>query len=97
MPYDVAMMRAVLRMYVTSTMAYGFTRAVTYAYESSKRYYKGKTGECETKERLLVDKIGTISGMTVTVAAILVWPGMLGEDLARVECLVKGKDPKEYQ
>jgi hypothetical protein len=95
MAYDVGTMRAALRMYVTGAMAYGFTRAVTYDYKSSKEYYNGKTGKCETKDMLLVDKIGRISGMTV--AAILVWPVMLGGDLARLECLVKDKDPKEFQ
>jgi hypothetical protein len=90
----VVMLR-VLRIYVNSALAYGFTRAVTYDYKSSKRYYNDKTGESEDKEMLLVDKIGRISGMTA--AAILLWPGMIGEDLARLECAVKGKDPKEYQ
>ena len=92
MPLNVA---AVLRLYVNSALAYGFTRAVTYDYESSKQYYNDRTGRREEKEMLLVDKLGTVSSKTVS--AILLWPGMLGEDLARLECAVKGKDPKEYQ
>jgi hypothetical protein len=85
----------VLRLYVNGALVYGFTRAVTYDYESSKRYYNEKTGKKEEKEMLIVNKLGTISGKTVS--AIILWPGMLGEDLARLECALRGKDPKEYQ
>ena len=83
------------RVYFNTTLVYGFTRAVTYDYKRSKRYYNQKTGEYEQKEMLLIDKIGTISGNTL--AAVAVWPVMLGEDLARLECAVKGKDPAEYK
>ncbi len=83
----------VLRVYVNTALAYGFARAVTYNYESSKRYHNDKRGE--EKEMLLVDKLGTIAGKTVS--AIFLWPGMLGNDLARLECAVKGKDWKDYR
>lgn len=84
-----------LRLYVNGALAYGFTRAVTYDYESSKQYYNDKTGREEKKEMLLVDKLGTVWGKTVST--LIFWPGMLGADLARLECAVKGKDPREYQ
>ncbi len=44
---------------------------------------------------LLADKVGRIAGNTCV--ALIVWPGLLGEDLARLECAVKGKDVREYQ
>ena len=80
---------------MNTCLAYGFTRAVTYDYKDTKKYYNDRTGVYETKEMLLTDKIGQITGKTC--AALIVWPGMLGEDLARLECAVKGRDAREYQ
>ncbi len=68
---------------------------MTYDYQSTKKYYNKITYESEVKDMLLVDKIGRISGNTC--AALIAWPAMLGEDLAKLECAVKGKDVKEYQ
>lgn len=87
--------RVVLRVYVNTCLSYGFTRSVTYDFKDTKKYYNRNTGELEKKDMLLVDKIGRISRQTF--AAVFLWPGMLGEDLARLECAVKGKDVREYQ
>jgi hypothetical protein len=87
--------RVVFRAYVNTCLAYGFTRSVTYDYKGTKKYYNRNTCEREEKDMLLVDKIGRITGGTC--AALIMWPGMVGEDLARLECAVKGKDVREYQ
>ena len=92
---EIAAFRTALRLYCGATIAYGFTRASTYDYKSSIEYYNAKTGKCEHKEMLLVDKIGIIARRTA--AAVVLWPTMLGEDMTRLECAFKGKDPKEYQ
>ena len=84
-----------LRVYLGTTLAYGFTRAVTYDYNGKKYYLNEKTGRHEKKEMLLVDNIGSITG--ATVAAVVVWPSMLGADLARLECAAKGVDHSEYK
>ena len=83
------------RVYMHTTLAYGFARAITYDYKGSSRYFNGKTGEYEEKEMLLIDNIGRISSSTL--AAWCVWPIMLGEDLTRLECAARGKDPAEYK
>jgi hypothetical protein len=44
---------------------------------------------------LLVDKMGRITSRTC--AAVIMWPGMMGEDLARLECAMRGKDSSEYR
>ncbi len=82
-------------MYVSTTLAYGFTRAVSYKYENSKEYYNSNTFRCETKEKLLVDKIGSIVHGSFT--AISLWPSMLREDLKQLECAMTGKDMSEYK
>ena len=91
---EMAMMRAAARVYFNTCLAYGFTRSVTYDYQSTKRYFNKITDKSEVKDMLLVDKIGRISGYTC--AALILWPAMLGEDMARLECAMKGKDVKEY-
>ncbi len=68
---------------------------MTYDYKGTKRYYNEVTDRREEKDMLLVDKIGRITGGTC--AALIMWPGMVGEDLARLECAVRGKDVGEYQ
>jgi hypothetical protein len=98
---ELAMLRAIARVYFNTgtTLAYGFTRevTVTYDYKDSKKYYNQKTGQTELKEMLLVDKIGRITGNLNTVAAMGAWPFMLGEDLVRLDCAVKGRDPSKYR
>ena len=84
-----------LRVYFNTCLSYGFVRSVTYDYKSTKKYYNEISGKNEVKDMLLVDKIGHISGSTW--AAVFLWPAMLGEDLVRLECAVKGKDAREYQ
>jgi hypothetical protein len=68
---------------------------VTYDYKGKKQYYNKITDKHEEKDMLLVDKIGRIMGSTC--AALFLWPWILGEDLARLECIIKGKDAREYQ
>ena len=92
---ELALLRSALRLYAGTTMVYGFTRSVTYDYQSSRKYYNAKTCKYEHKEMLLVDKIGRIAGGTF--GATVIWPGMLAEDMTRLECAFKGKDRKEYE
>lgn len=92
---DWLVLKRIARMYFNTCLAYGFTRAVTYDYQSTKKYYNEITDRREEKDMLIVDKIGCITGKTC--AALFLWPGMLGEDLGRLECAVKGKDAREYQ
>ena len=87
--------RRIANIYLNTTLVYGFTRAVTYDYESEKHYYNKQTGVYEEKEMLIFDKIGRISFKTF--AATVAWPVMMGDDLTRLECAVRGKNPSEYQ
>jgi len=88
-------LRLIGRVYVRTFLAYGFTRSVTYNYQSTKKYWNEITLDNEMKEMLLVDKMARITGQTC--AALFIWPYMVGEDLTRLECAVKGKDIREYQ
>jgi len=81
--------------YVKSTFLYGFGRAVTYEYEGTGKYWNKKLERSETKEMLILDKIGRVMGKSFS--AIFVWPFLLGEDLFRLECHVRGKDIEEYK
>ena len=83
-----------VRNYFGSTLAYGFVRAATYDYKATTEYKNKKTGRYETKEMLVVDSVGTIASNTL--AAVFAWPFMMSEDLAKCECLVRGKDSAEY-
>ena len=89
------LLRRFVNIYVNTTLAYGFTRAVTYDYEGEKKYYNEKKEKYEKKEMLIFDKIGQISAKTF--AALFGWPFMLGDDLPRLECAVLGKDHREYK
>ncbi len=80
--------------YLCVTLSYGFVRAVTYDYEGTKNYYNQKTQEFETKPMLYIDDIGRV--LFRTLAAGTAWPIMLSDDLARLECAARGKDPAEY-
>lgn len=89
------LLNSVLRVYLRTTLAYGFTRAVTYDYKSTDKYFNENTRHTEVKDMLLVHKIGKISGNTC--AAVVAWPFMIHDDLTLFECALRGKDPKEYQ
>jgi hypothetical protein len=80
--------------YISATLLYGFVRASTYASRTEHYYFNSKTDAYEKKEMLLVDKIGRITGDTAV--AIVLWPVMLGQDLAFLECKARGKDPAAY-
>lgn len=83
-----------LRNYAFVTTAYGLVRSVTYNRERSKQYRNLKTERYETRPMLLVDRIERI--ISRSLSALIVWPFMLGEDLSRLECLARGRDPQEY-
>ena len=87
--------RMLLKCYVNTTLLYGFGRAVTYEYEGTGKYWNKKLERYETKDMLVLDKIGGV--MAKSFGAIIMWPGMLGNDIARFECHVRGKDPEEYK
>jgi hypothetical protein len=80
--------------YAGVTVAYGFTRSVTYDYTRDRNYYNEKVSRYETKEMLVTDKLGTVAGKTFS--AISVWPFMIVHDFNRLECAVTGKDLKEF-
>jgi hypothetical protein len=80
--------------YVWGTVAYGFTRAVSYDFTGSHNYYNEKLRKFETKEMLFTDKLGTVAWKTFQ--AISAWPVMIVHDLNRLECAVTGKDLKEF-
>lgn len=88
-------LRLLSRVYLNTTLAYGFARATTYDHKGSRRYFNEKTDKYEEKEMLLIDNIGQISSSTV--AAVFLWPIMLSKDLVLLECAVRGKDPAEYK
>lgn len=91
----VALLLAAAHVYLNTCLAYGFVRSVTYNYKDKKKYYNEITKIHEEKDMLFVDKLGRITGSTC--AALIMWPWILGEDLARLECIIKGKDAREYQ
>jgi hypothetical protein len=92
--WNIALGLKIMKVYLQSTTLYGFTRAVTWDYEGKKEYYNARTKEFETKEKLIVDKAyGVLRG---AFAAYFVWPGMLSDDLTRLECAVKGREAREY-
>ncbi len=80
--------------YSFATLSYGFVRSTTYDYESRKIYLNRKVDELEEKDMLLIDQTGRV--LTRTCTAVLLWPVMLGDDLARLECFVRGRNPLEY-
>ncbi len=80
--------------YVAATAAYGFTRAVTYDYDGTQRYYNFNGAKYETKTMLVVDNVGRI--VWKTGMAVFRWPFMLRRDAVRLECFACGKDLKEY-
>ena len=86
---------AIMRAYVNTTLAYGFTRSVTYDYQHETQYFNTNAVKFETKEMLLTDKVSRITGQSCL--AIVGWPGMICEDLRRVECSIRGKDKNEYE
>jgi hypothetical protein len=53
-------------------------------------HWNTKHERYKTKEILVLDKIGRVS--IKSLAAIVMWPGMLGDDLTRLECYVREKD-----
>ena len=75
-------------------MSYGCFRAVTYESDWTRRYYQKSTQTYEKKEKLISDKIGSV--LSAGLAAPTVWPWMLGRDLMRLECAVRGKKIEEY-
>ena len=80
--------------YICCTISYGFVRAVTYDWSSTRRYHQASTRTYETKEKLLADKIGSV--VSQTCVACWVWPWMLSMDLMRLECYVREKSIMDY-
>ncbi len=70
------------------------TQGVREACVRTRKYWNTKHERYETKEMLVLDKIGRVS--IKSLSAIIMWPVMLGDDLARLECYVRGKDFEEY-
>ena len=68
---------------------------MTYDYEGEKKYYNERKEKYEKKEMLILNKIGQTS--LKTLAALFTWPVMLGDDLPRLECALRGKDHREYK
>lgn len=95
MSQTMASLSRVLNAYVNVTLAYGFTRAVTYDYHDMKKYFNAKAYKTEVKEMLLVDKAARVGANTL--AAIGAWPFMVHEDLRRLECALKRQDVSEYE
>jgi hypothetical protein len=87
--------RMLMKWYMRSTILYGFGRAVTYDYEDTRKYWNNKHERYENKEKLVVDKISWV--MSKSFSTIFVWHLMLGDDLTRLECHVRGKDYEEYK
>ncbi len=92
--WNIAIGLKIVKVYLQSTVLYGFTRVVTWDYEGKKEYYNARTREFETREKLIVDKACSVFGGTC--AAYFAWPFMLGDDLTRLECAVKGLEAREY-
>ncbi len=83
----------VIKVYAAAAV-YGFTRAVTYDYDGTHQYYNRETIQFETKPLLITDNVGRITGRTIET--MIFWPIVMQRDVARLECLARGKDPKEY-
>jgi hypothetical protein len=83
----------VIKVYA-ATAVYGFTRAVTYDYDGTNKYYNRETKQFETKPLLITDNVGRITGKTFET--MIFWPITMQKDVARLECFARGKDHKEY-
>ena len=83
-----------VRRYVGVTLSYGAMRALTYEYDGTQNYYDSTKDKFETKPMLWSHTLGR--AMSHSVAAVTVWPVMLGKDLARLECLLRGLDHATY-
>ena len=90
-----AIFKRLWNIYLGSTMAYGFARAVTYDRESTGLYHNKKTDRGEVKEMLVIDQVWRVMGMTCSTAVL--WPFLLGNDLSRLECVMRGKNYEEYR
>ena len=75
-------------------MSYGFIRSVTYDWDGMQRYYQKSTDSYEKKEKLVVDKVGSV--LFNTVVAPSCWPFYLSRDMKCLECAVRGKAAAEY-
>ena len=84
-----------VRIYVISTSLYGFTRAVSYDYKDTMRYFNRSSMQIEEKKMLLVDNIGNV--VSRTFEANFHWPSMLKKDLIVLECITRGKNVEEYK
>ena len=83
-----------VNVYVLSVWTYGFTRAATWDRKDTQEYYNSITRRREVKDKLVVEKVG--GAFAGGFIALFVWPFMLGEDLTRLECVVRGKNAREY-
>jgi len=75
-------------------MSYGFIRSVTYDWDGMQRYYQKSTDSYVKKEKLVVDKVGSV--LFNTVVAPSWWPFYISRDMKRLECAVRGKAAVEY-
>ena len=83
-----------LARYFAGAYLYGFVHTVAHSYDSHKLYYQKSTASYVQKQKLLADKLSSVA--MGTICAPIIWPLMLGQDLAGLECAVQGKDPEEY-
>jgi hypothetical protein len=81
-----------LRRYVAVTMTYGAVRAVTYdrggVGDGNGNYYNTRTHALENKPMLFTHAVGHVVGRACV--AVLDLPWLLGEDITRLECAVRG-------
>lgn len=80
--------------YTLLTMGYGFTRAVTYDYETKREYFNHSSEKYEVKPMLYVDRVCMVAGKSFS--SMIKWPCMLRKDFSRLECWMYGKDYHEY-
>ena len=69
-----------LRLYAGATCAYGAVHAIPALWPKT--------------DMLVVDKVFT--GAALTVSTVFVWPFLLRRDLVYLECLVRGKQARDF-
>jgi hypothetical protein len=82
------------RRYLAATLAYGFTRAVTYDYEDQVFSYNYGKKSYDGHPLLVADTAALI--VLKTAVTPVLWPAILHHDVSRLECFWFDKAPPKY-
>jgi hypothetical protein len=84
-----------LKCYLWVTCAYGLAHSVQDVWALKTNLYGSHVSKPDNlREMMLVDKFVVV--VMGTVSSSVLWPLLLRDDLIRLECLVRGKQVKDY-